>query len=258
MPPTCLGRSPPDQPCSAPRRPLRVVLSAVWPAVSEPSRPLAHAPVSYAPTARTPCPHLAVPSAQLRSRGVTAVEEPSRPLAQPAMGPHRFPFRAARAPRYLSLGYIEFTFEDFFAPPEVCICRTGLVWIIVVHVHMLLVDPSRLRYADSDVAAANGGVIPGPNRFSLEFGSHSVSTLSCFVCAFLNFLHFGINCPRLEGDATTLRMVIGLMYTIVMFVGINNCSNAQPIVSIERTVFYRERAAAGMYSAMPYVVAQAI
>ncbi|PWZ45610.1 ABC transporter G family member 42 [Zea mays] len=179
------------------------------------------------------------------------------------MGPHRFPFRAARAPRYLSLGYIEFTFEDFFAMnwftsrlKSVSVERVwfGLLWCMC----MLLVDPSRLRYADSDVAAANGGVIPGPNRFSLEFDSHSVSTLSCFICAFLNFLHFGINCPRLEGDATTLRMVIGLMYTIVMFVGINNCSNAQPIVSIERMVFYRERAAAGMYSAMPYVVAQAI
>ena len=70
----------------------------------------------------------------------------------------------------------------------------GLLWCMC----MLLVDPSRLRYADSDVAAANGGVIPGPNRFSLEFGSHSVSTLSCFVCAFLNLLPFGINCPRLE------------------------------------------------------------
>jgi hypothetical protein len=51
-------------------------------------------------------------------------------------------------------------------------------------------------------------------------------------------------------------MVIGLMYKVVMFVGINNCSTVHPIVSIERTVFYRERAAAGMYSAMPYVVAQ--
>ncbi|XP_048543259.1 ABC transporter G family member 42-like [Triticum urartu] len=59
------------------------------------------------------------------------------------------------------------------------------------------------------------------------------------------------------GDANTLRMVIGAMYTAVMFVGINNCSSVQPIVSIERTVFYRERAA-GMYSAMPYAIAQVV
>lgn len=50
-------------------------------------------------------------------------------------------------------------------------------------------------------------------------------------------------------------MIIGAMYAAVLFVGINNCSTVQPIVAIERTVFYRERAA-GMYSALPYALAQ--
>ena len=45
------------------------------------------------------------------------------------------------------------------------------------------------------------------------------------------------------------------MYAAVVFLGINNCSTVQPIVAIERTVFYRERAA-GMYSALPYALAQ--
>ncbi|XP_072984475.1 ABC transporter G family member 42-like [Typha latifolia] len=58
-------------------------------------------------------------------------------------------------------------------------------------------------------------------------------------------------------SANDLRIVIGSMYTAVMFVGINNCSTVQPIVAIERTVFYRERAA-GMYSALPYAIAQVI
>jgi hypothetical protein len=56
-------------------------------------------------------------------------------------------------------------------------------------------------------------------------------------------------------DATDLTMIIGAMYAAVLFVGINNCSTVQPIVAIERTVFYRERAA-GMYSALPYALAQ--
>lgn len=56
-------------------------------------------------------------------------------------------------------------------------------------------------------------------------------------------------------DANDLRIVIGAMYAAVIFVGVNNCSTVQPIVSVERTVFYRERAA-GMYSAMPYAIAQ--
>lgn len=49
--------------------------------------------------------------------------------------------------------------------------------------------------------------------------------------------------------------IIGAMYSAVLFVGINNCSTVQPIVAVERTVFYRERAA-GMYSALPYAMAQ--
>ncbi|XP_015572858.1 ABC transporter G family member 29 [Ricinus communis] len=58
-------------------------------------------------------------------------------------------------------------------------------------------------------------------------------------------------------DTTDLTMIIGAMYVAVLFVGINNCSTVQPIVAVERTVFYRERAA-GMYSALPYALAQVI
>ncbi|KAE8664723.1 Pleiotropic drug resistance protein 12 [Hibiscus syriacus] len=59
-------------------------------------------------------------------------------------------------------------------------------------------------------------------------------------------------------DTTTdLMMIIGAMYAAVMFVGIANSSTVQPIVATERTVFYREQAA-GMYSALPYALAQVI
>ncbi|CAH9075903.1 unnamed protein product [Cuscuta europaea] len=54
-----------------------------------------------------------------------------------------------------------------------------------------------------------------------------------------------------------LMTVIGAMYAAVLFVGISNCSTVQPIVSTERTVFYREKAA-GMYSALPYAMSQVI
>ncbi|KAG5537776.1 hypothetical protein RHGRI_025028 [Rhododendron griersonianum] len=57
-----------------------------------------------------------------------------------------------------------------------------------------------------------------------------------------------------SGDLTT---IIGAMYSAVLFVGINNCGSVQPLVAVERTVFYRERAA-GMYSALPYALAQVI
>jgi hypothetical protein len=45
------------------------------------------------------------------------------------------------------------------------------------------------------------------------------------------------------------------MYAAVLFIGIMNCTSVQPVVAVERTVFYRERAA-GMYSAFPYAFGQ--
>lgn len=45
------------------------------------------------------------------------------------------------------------------------------------------------------------------------------------------------------------------MYAAVLFLGVQNATTVQPVVAIERTVFYRERAA-GMYSALPYAVGQ--
>ena len=47
------------------------------------------------------------------------------------------------------------------------------------------------------------------------------------------------------------------MYGSVLFLGIQNVGSVQPIVAVERIVFYRERVA-GMYSALPYVVAYVI
>lgn len=48
---------------------------------------------------------------------------------------------------------------------------------------------------------------------------------------------------------------MGSMYAAVLFLGVQNATSVQPVVAIERTVFYRERAA-GMYSALPYAVGQ--
>ncbi|KAI3766690.1 hypothetical protein L2E82_16759 [Cichorium intybus] len=50
---------------------------------------------------------------------------------------------------------------------------------------------------------------------------------------------------------------MGSMYAAVLFLGVQNASSVQPVVDVERTVFYRERAA-GMYSALPYAFAQVL
>eukprot|EP00257_Ricinus_communis_P024854 XP_025012268.1 pleiotropic drug resistance protein 1 isoform X5 [Ricinus communis] len=48
---------------------------------------------------------------------------------------------------------------------------------------------------------------------------------------------------------------MGSMYAAVLFLGFHNSTAVQPVVAIERTVFYRERAA-GMYSALAYAFGQ--
>ncbi|KAE8795143.1 PDR-type ABC transporter [Hordeum vulgare] len=52
-----------------------------------------------------------------------------------------------------------------------------------------------------------------------------------------------------------LSNLLGATYAAVFFLGSSNCITVQPVVSIERTVFYREKAA-GMYSPLSYALAQ--
>ncbi|KAH7652107.1 Sulfate-transporting ATPase protein [Dioscorea alata] len=48
---------------------------------------------------------------------------------------------------------------------------------------------------------------------------------------------------------------MGALYAAILLIGIQNSLSVQPVVDVERTVFYREKAA-GMYSALPYAFAQ--
>uniref|UniRef100_A0A453GL75 ABC transporter domain-containing protein n=1 Tax=Aegilops tauschii subsp. strangulata TaxID=200361 RepID=A0A453GL75_AEGTS len=48
---------------------------------------------------------------------------------------------------------------------------------------------------------------------------------------------------------------MGSMYASVLYMGVQNSATVQPVVAIERTVFYRERAA-HMYSPLPYALGQ--
>ncbi|KAK2651475.1 hypothetical protein Ddye_011331 [Dipteronia dyeriana] len=48
---------------------------------------------------------------------------------------------------------------------------------------------------------------------------------------------------------------MGSMYGVVFFLGVQHAESVQPVVAVERTIFYRERAA-GMYSALSYSIAQ--
>ncbi|KAF6137666.1 hypothetical protein GIB67_023600 [Kingdonia uniflora] len=69
---------------------------------------------------------------------------------------------------------------------------------------------------------------------------------------------FGIvfwNKGQKTNNQQDLVNILGGMYAAVLFLGASNVSAVQFVVSIERTVFYRERAA-GMYLPLPYAFAQ--
>jgi ABC-type multidrug transport system ATPase subunit len=57
------------------------------------------------------------------------------------------------------------------------------------------------------------------------------------------------------GSQQDLFNLLGATYAAVFFLGASNSITVQPVVSIERTVFYREKAA-GMYSPLSYAFAQ--
>ncbi|KAK8936592.1 Pleiotropic drug resistance protein 3 [Platanthera zijinensis] len=54
-----------------------------------------------------------------------------------------------------------------------------------------------------------------------------------------------------------LLNAMGSMYAAIIFMGVSNSSTIQPVVLVERTVYYRERTA-GMYSALPYAFGQVV
>jgi ABC-type multidrug transport system permease subunit len=77
---------------------------------------------------------------------------------------------------------------------------------------------------------------------------------------FVSAILFGTifwNLGQKTNEQVNLFSVMGSMYGAVLFIGVQNASTVQPIVAIERTIFYRERAA-GMYSAIPYAIAQVL
>ncbi|KAK1577774.1 hypothetical protein Q3G72_024687 [Acer saccharum] len=94
---------------------------------------------------------------------------------------------------------------------------------------------------------------PPPGAKDIYFTSQYFFTLVAALMVGTIFWKVGTK----RDNAADLSIIIGAMYAAVLFVGINNCSTVQPIVAVERTVFYRERAA-GMYSALPYALAQVI
>ncbi|KAK1664183.1 hypothetical protein QYE76_052342 [Lolium multiflorum] len=79
-----------------------------------------------------------------------------------------------------------------------------------------------------------------------------------FLMTLLNGLVFGTvfwqKGTKLDTQQDLFNL-LGATYAAVFFLGASNCITVQPVVAIERTVFYREKAA-GMYSPLSYALAQ--
>jgi hypothetical protein len=94
-----------------------------------------------------------------------------------------------------------------------------------------------------------------------KFGSRRYASLLIFLIAiYLNTTHgFLVSwtehifcwCVIVRETQHDIFNAMGAMYAAVLFIGITNATSVQPVISIERFVSYRERAA-GMYSALPF------
>ncbi|KAG0455315.1 hypothetical protein HPP92_024607 [Vanilla planifolia] len=95
---------------------------------------------------------------------------------------------------------------------------------------------------------------------NLSYWRNSSYTAVRFFFTVIIALMFGtifLNVGRKTEKQQDLYNAMGSMFGAVMFMGVSYATAIRPIVTIERTVFYRERAA-GMYSAFPFAFGQVL
>ncbi|KAI4335797.1 hypothetical protein L6164_014407 [Bauhinia variegata] len=95
---------------------------------------------------------------------------------------------------------------------------------------------------------------------NLSYWRNPQYTAVRFFYTIIISLMLGTICWRFgarRGTQQDLFNAMGSMYSAILFIGITNGTAVQPVVSVERFVSYRERAA-GMYSALPFAFAQVV
>ncbi|KAJ7964175.1 ABC transporter-like [Quillaja saponaria] len=110
------------------------------------------------------------------------------------------------------------------------------------------VEASIRRYSEPSAGSE-------PVKFSSTYSKDLLSQFLLFLRK-QNLVYWRSPPYHATRDSTQeLFVVMGALYSACLFLGVNNSSSVQPIVSIERTVFYREKPA-GMYSPYAYAAAQ--
>ncbi|KAJ6414598.1 hypothetical protein OIU84_003573 [Salix udensis] len=107
-------------------------------------------------------------------------------------------------------------------------------------------------YRNSELYRRNKGTYSGIKHPCSWFkGTSSFLRIAIALIFGTMFWNLGSKTKRKQD----LFNAMGSMYAAIIFLGIQNSSSVQPVVAVERTVFYREKAA-GLYSSMPYALAQ--
>ncbi|CAI5489185.1 unnamed protein product [Closterium sp. Naga37s-1] len=76
---------------------------------------------------------------------------------------------------------------------------------------------------------------------------------SFFMALLIGAVFFGFGNTR--ETPQQIVNVMGALYTAALFLGWSNLASIQPMLAVERSIYYRERGA-GMYGAIPYALAQ--
>ncbi|CAA7042180.1 unnamed protein product [Microthlaspi erraticum] len=97
-------------------------------------------------------------------------------------------------------------------------------------------------------------------KMSLSYWRSPSYNLTRILHTFISSLLFGVLFWKQGQKIDTqqnLFTVLGAIYGLVLFLGVNNCASALQYFDTEHTVMYRERFA-GMYSAFAYALAQVV
>ncbi|KAK4487144.1 hypothetical protein RD792_006459 [Penstemon davidsonii] len=158
-------------------------------------------------------------------------------------------------------------FQSLSGVPEIKEGYNPATWMIEITDPAIVTENSvdfAEIYANSDLYRRNQAIIknlstPAPGSQDLYFPTkYAQSFISqCKAAFWKQQLSYWRN-PQYNSVRSRLQdlmNLLGAMYSAVMFLGGTNTSTVQSVVAVERSVFYREKAA-GMYSAFPYAFAQ--
>ncbi|KAK1363011.1 hypothetical protein POM88_038572 [Heracleum sosnowskyi] len=113
-------------------------------------------------------------------------------------------------------------------------------------------------YKNSDRYRRNKALItelrtPRPGSRDLSFPTQFLFTT--FIALMFGTMFWDLGTKRRTRQ--DIFNAMGSMYTAILFIGFQNATSVQPVVAVERIVFYRERAA-GMYSSLAFALAQVL